>query len=204
MDIKITLDVTDRLLEVLERLSRFGQVNVKPGIDIAPESAKLYPFEQPDIKPGIGIAPEGAKLYPFEQPNIKPHIAKLDGAVKELAEVAETTEERDQRVKEGMFAAVKEFSPKPAGESRPPEAPAKRRRTKAQIEEDKENGLDDRFKQLSKEMPDASIDQIRDKMYAELAAANVAAPDADEPGAVSSPSPDEPGGGDDDWVPNWA
>ena len=182
MDIKITLDVTDRLLEVLERLSRFGQINFA---------------DTATVRPGIDIAPEGAKVYPFEQADIKPHIAKLDGAVKELAEVAETTEERDQRVKEGMFAAVKEFSPKPAGESRPPEAPAKRRRTKAQIEEDKENGLDDRFKQLSKEMPDASIDQIRDKMYAELTAANVAA----EP-AVSSPSPDEPGG-DDDWVPNW-
>lgn len=169
MDIKITLDVTDRLLEVLERLSRFGQINVKPGN--------------------------------FPETDTKPYIAKLDGAVKELAEVAETTEERDQRVKEDMFAAVKEFSPKPAGESRPPEAPAKRRRTKAQIEEDKENGLDDRFKQLSKEMPDASIDQIRDKMYAEVAAANVAAPDAEEAG--SSPSPDEPAGGDDDWVPNW-
>ena len=171
MDIKITLDVTDRLLEVLERLSRFGQINFA---------------DTATVRPGD-----------FPETDIKPHIAKLDGAVKELAEVAETTEERDQRVKEGMFAAVKEFSPKPAGESRPPEAPAKRRRTKAQIEEDKENGLDDRFKQLSKEMPDASIDQIRDKMYAELTAANVAA----EP-AVSSPSPDEPGG-DDDWVPNW-
>ena len=178
MDIKITLDVTDRLLEVLERLSRFGQINYNT------------------VKPGIDIAPEGARVYPFEQADIKPHIAKLDGAVKVLAEVAETTEERDQRVKEGMFAAVKEFSP--AGESRPPEAPVKRRRTKAQIEEDKENGLDDRFKQLSKEMPDASIDQIRDKMYAEVAAANVAAEEAD-----SSPSPDEPAGGDDDWVPNW-
>ena len=163
MDIKITLDVTDRLLEVLERLSRFGQVN----------------YNTTTVKPGN-----------FPETDIKPHIAKLDGAVKELAEVAETTEERDQRVKEGMFAAVKEFSPKPADVTRPPEAPAKRRRTKAQIEEDKENGLDDRFKQLSKEMPDASIDQIRDKMYAELTAANVAA----EP-AVSSPSPDE--------VPNW-
>ena len=182
MDIKITLDVTDRLLEVLERLSRFGQINYNT------------------VKPGIDIAPEGARVYPFEQADIKPHIAKLDGAVKVLAEVAETTEERDQRVKEGMFAAVKEFSPKPAGESRPPEAPAKRRRTKAQIEEDKENGLDDRFKQLSKEMPDASIDQIRDKMYAEVAAANFA-PDGEE--ADSSPSPDEPAGGDDDWVPNW-
>ena len=172
MDIKITLDVTDRLLEVLERLSRFGQ-------------------DATTVKPGN-----------FPETDIKPHIAKLDGAIKELAEVAETTEERDQRVKEGMFAAVKEFSPKPAGESRQPEAPAKRRRTKAQIEEDKENGLDDRFKQLSKEMPDASIDQIRDKMYAEVAAANVAAPGAEE--ADSSPSPDEPAGGDDDWVPNWA
>ena len=170
MDIKITLDVTDRLLEVLERLSRFGQ-------------------DATTVKPGN-----------FPKTDIKPHIAKLDGAVKELAEVTETTEERDQRVKEGMFAAVKEFSPKPADVTRPPEAPAKRRRTKAQIEEDKENGLDDRFKQLSKEMPDASIDQIRDKMYAEVAAANVAAPDAEE--ADSSPSPDEPGG-DDDWVPNW-
>ena len=183
MDIKITLDVTDRLLEVLERLSRFGQINYNT------------------VKPGIDIAPEVARVYTFEQADIKPHITKLDGAVKELAEVAETTEERDQRVKEGMFAAVKEFSP--AGESRPPEAPAKRRRTKAQIEEDKENGLDDRFKQLSKEMPDASIDQIRDKMYAEVAAANVAAePAAESAGAVSSSSPDEPGG-DDDWVPNW-
>ena len=190
MDIKITLDVTDRLLEVLERLSRFGQVNYNTSNATA-------------MKLGIDIAPEGAKVYPFEQSDLGPHIAKLDGAVKELAEVAETTEERDQRVKEGMFAAVKEFSPKPADVSRPPEAPVKRRRTKAQIEEDKENGLDDRFKQLSKEMPDASIDQIRDKMYAEVAAANVAAPDAAEPaGAVSSPSPDEPGG-DDDWVPNW-
>ena len=160
MDIKITLDVTDRLLEVLERLSRFGQIN-------------------------------------FPETDMKPHIAKLDGAVKMLAEVAETAEERDQRVKEGMFAAVKEFSPKPAGESQPPEAPAKRRRTKAQIEEDKENGLDDRFKQLSKEMPDASVDQIRDKMYAEVAAANFA-PDGEE-----ADSPDEPAGGDDDWVPNW-
>lgn len=176
MDIKITLDVTDRLLEVLERLSRFGQIN--------------YNFANTaTVKPGN-----------FPETDTKPHIAKLDGAVKVLAEVAETTEERDQRVKEGMFAAVKEFSPKPAGESRSPEAPAKRRRTKAQIEEDKENGLDDRFKQLSKEMPDASIDQIRDKMYAEVAAANVAAPDE----ADSSPSPDEPAGGDDDWVPNWA
>ena len=188
MDIKITLDVTDRLLEVLERLSRFGQVNYNTSNATA-------------MKLGIDIAPEGAKVYPFEQADIEPHVAKLDGAVKELAEVAETTEERDQRVKEGMFAAVKEFSPKPADVSRLPEAPAKRRRTKAQIEEDKENGLDDRFKQLSKEMPDASIDQIRDKMYAELAAANVAAPDAEE--ATSSPSPDEPAGGDDDWVPNW-
>ena len=179
MDIKITLDVTDRLLEVLERLSRFGQINYNT------------------VKPGIDIAPEGARVYPFEQADIKPHIAKLDGAVKVLAEVAETAEERDQRVKEGMFAAVKEFSPKPAGESRPPEAPAKRRRTKAQIEEDKENGLDDRFKQLSKEMPDASIDQIRDKMYAEVAAANFA-PDGEE-----ADSSDEPAGGDDDWVPNW-
>ena len=168
MDIKITLDVTDRLLEVLERLSRFGQINYNT------------------VKPGN-----------FTETDTKPHIAKLDGAVKVLAEVAETTEERDQRVKEGMFAAVKEFSPKPAGESRPPEAPAKRRRTKAQIEEDKENGLDDRFKQLSKEMPDASIDQIRDKMYAEVAAANFA-PDGEE-----ADSPDEPAGGDDDWVPNW-
>ena len=177
MDIKITLDVTDRLLEVLERLSRFGQIN----------------YNTATAKPGD-----------FPETDIKPHIAKLDGAVKELAEVTETTEERDQRVKEGMFAAVKEFSPKPADVTRPPEAPAKRRRTKAQIEEDKENGLDDRFKQLSKEMPDASIDQIRDKMYAEVAAANVAAePAAESAGAVSSPSPDEPGG-DDDWVPNWA
>ena len=182
MDIKITLDVTDRLLEVLERLSRFGQVNYNTSNATA-------------MKLGIDIAPEGAKVYPFEQ-------SDLGLAIAEVTE-QETTEERDQRVKEGMFAAVKEFSPRPADVSRLPEAPVKRRRTKAQIEEDKGNGLDDRFKQLSKEMPDASIDQIRDKMYAELAAANVAAPDAAEPaGAVSSPSPDEPGG-DDDWVPNW-
>jgi hypothetical protein len=181
MDIKITLDVTDRLLEVLERLSRFGQIN--------------YNFA--DSSPQSDLGPE---------------IAKVDTAVKAIAEVTETpvhtepesVEERDQRVKEGMFTAVKEFSPKPADVSHLPEAPVKRRRTKAQIEEDKENGLDDRFKQLSKEMPDASIDQIREKMYAELAAANVAPDAAAEPaGAVSSPSPDEPGG-DDDWVPNWA
>ena len=174
MDIKITLDVTDRLLEVLERLSRFGQINYN-----IPNATAM--------KLGIDIAPEGAKVYPFEQSDLGPVRT-------------ETTEERDERVKEGMFAAVKEFSPKPADVTHLPDAPVKRRRTKAQIEEDKENGLDDRFKQLSKEMPDASIDQIRDKMYAELTAANVAAPDAE--GADSSPSPDEPGG-DDDWVPNW-
>lgn len=180
MDIKITLDVTDRLLEVLERLSRFGQINYN-----IPNATAM--------KLGIDIAPEGAKVYPFEQADLSPAIAEVTEP--------ETTEERDQRVKEGMFAAVKEFSPKPADVTHLPEAPVKRRRTKAQIEEDKENGLDDRFKQLSKEMPDAPIDQIRDKMYAELAAANVAAPDAEE--ADSSPSPDEPAGGDDDWVPNW-
>jgi len=174
MDIKITLDATDRLLEVLERLSRLGQVNY----NIADTAT---------VKLGIDIAPEGAKVYPFGQADLR----------------IEPVEERDQRVKEGMFAAVKEFSPKLADVTHLPGAPAKRRRTKAQIEEDKENGLDDRFKQLSKEMPDASIDQIRDRMYAEVAAANVAAEPAAEPaGAVFSPSPDEPGG-DDDWVPNW-
>lgn len=47
-------------------------------------------------------------------------------------------------------------------EKEKPEKPAKkRRRTKAQIEEDQADGVDEDFKKVSKEHPDWSIDEVR-------------------------------------------
>lgn len=101
------------------------------------------------------------------------------------------------------------------------DAPVKRRRTKAQIKEDRVEGLEDAFKKAAKEHPDLDVDTIRDMIRGnrEAEAAEVAddvpAWDADAaPPEISSASDtdDAPepawGGGvvadeENDWQPNW-
>jgi len=53
-------------------------------------------------------------------------------------------------------------SEKPAEEPKPAKAAVKRRRTKAQKEEDEAEGLDDAFQKALKEHPDLDVDTLRD------------------------------------------
>ena len=147
---------------------------------------------------------------------------KVAEAVTEQVTHASTHPEKDETTRPSQEEAT-------AGKPKKDSAKSRRRRTKAQIEEDEANGLSERFKQLSAELPDASIEEIRERMYAEVAPAVEEAPvaeapaeapaaeddwsafeEAPQPGAPApqpvAASPDEADEADeeeDDWAPNW-
>jgi len=111
----------------------------------------------------------------------------------------------------------------PIGDNGPAEKP-KRRRTKAQKEEDERDGLEEAFQKALKEHPNLDVDTIRDMIRgnreAVEAEAVAASHVADAPPEISSAGEDDgsgwdssPGwgespaladdGADADWTPNW-
>lgn len=83
-------------------------------------------------------------------------------------------------------AELEESSPVKPGTAGSPAKPAvKRRRTKAQIEEDKADGVDEAFQKAAKEHPDLDVDTLRDMIRGDAEAAE--AETAEEEG-VGGPS----------------
>lgn len=105
-------------------------------------------------------------------------------------------------------------APSAATPDEPAAKPApSRRRTKVQLDEDRENGLDDEYQRLAKAMPDSSVDEIRTRLYADVANAAGEEPEQDgfaseneAPLFAAEEKPAEPAApaSDDEWVPDWA
>lgn len=85
-----------------------------------------------------------------------------------------------------------------------PDAPAtgaaekpRRRRLKAEKEEDERNGKDAEYQRLAKEMPNASVDEIRAILYGPVA------DPSDTPTQAGPTTGTEVGDGEPDWNPEW-
>lgn len=101
---------------------------------------------------------------------------------------------------------------KPESVEKPqPEKPkVNRRRTKAQIEEDKADGVDDIYKSATKEYPDLDVDEIRAKIREDLKKPSEEEAPSEDKTPEEDKAPEAPEGNKEpeeglpDWVPNWA